>query len=455
MKKKMLIQWPSRNFVEIFEPFIRRLSKKYSIVVLLMDFSTPSGMLEKLELWKKEGLIECFSLTPPDKDRKRLYLYMREEIKILKAYDFDVWLTISVVHVFERCVWECALPKHCISIVFWPSITYLFAFNQKLAKKILAGTDIAQEFGSKTKMSYFNNKKSEKPIIMNALRSILKKPEKLYALRRMLSLIKLYATRGHIILMDKLFLRRLNVFYDRVILSWQIFGKVFLKGSYDDITQVDSGRSDAIIFCDALETATHKLLLKKEEIYTVEYPTLGSCHCVANKIRGKAVLSLLSGFFGADKLPKILLPLFYRDFKLVLSKTGANILHLRPHPDETGNWPKQLKEYLVERGINAVVVDNNRPIREVCCNYLAVAGVSSNSLRDARASCNNVLVIGLRSVSKSYKDPQFIFAGSEGIDWIEEDGSYDPSIFIPRKYLPEKKRNLLETIDMILERVQK
>ncbi|KAF0135237.1 MAG: hypothetical protein FD145_63 [Candidatus Saganbacteria bacterium] len=442
MKKKMLIWWTSRTFIELFEPLILGLSKNFYIVVLLLDYSTPSGMHEKLEFWKKEGLIERFSLSPPYRDKTRLYLHMREEIKILKAYDFDVWLTNSVVHVFERCILECALSKHCITIVFWPSITYLFAFNQKLAKKILAGTDIVQGFDSKIKTTLFNNKKSKKHIILSSL-------------RRMLSKIITCATRGHIILMNKLS-PMWRIFYDRVILSWLIFGKVFLRGPYDDITQLDSGRADAIIFCDELETEVHKLFLKREDIYTVEYPTLGSCHCVAaNKTKDKAVLSPLSGFFGLDKIPEILLPLFYRDFKLVLSKTGANILHLRAHPDSKGNWPNQLKEYLVERGINAVVVDNNRPIREVCCNYLAVAGISSNSLRDARASCNHVLVIGFKSVPNAYKDPQFVFAKSEGIDWIEEDGSYDPSIFIQRKYLQGKKRNLLETIDMILEKAQK
>ena len=58
--------------------------------------------------------------------------------------------------------------------------------------------------------------------------------------------------------------------------------------------------------------------------------------------------------------------------------------------------------------MNVKVVDYNKPIRKVVCNYIGVAGFSSGALRDARAACNYAFIVGFTAVSNYYSiDPKF------------------------------------------------
>ena len=44
--------------------------------------------------------------------------------------------------------------------------------------------------------------------------------------------------------------------------------------------------------------------------------------------------------------------------------------------------------------------------------------------------CNNIVIIGFESVSKShFDDPKFVFGSTGKIRWINEDGSYNDNIF--------------------------
>ena len=127
-------------------------------------------------------------------------------------------------------------------------------------------------------------------------------------------------------------------------------------------------------------------------------------------------------------------------------------MHLRLHPDEFGQWSYRLQEYLVDRGIDASIVGCDKPIRDIICDYIGFAGFSSSSFKDARESCDYAFVVGFTAVSNYiFSNPKYNYGGSEGINWIEKDGSFDPDIFVrKRNILPNRK-----TVPELLMEIQK
>ncbi|MFH1683614.1 MAG: hypothetical protein ABIA67_01895 [Candidatus Margulisiibacteriota bacterium] len=439
MKKKLLIQWASRTFIEIFGALIPKLAEKFDIVVLLSDYSTPAGMIGQLNSWKEQGMIKRYSMFSHHEDLN-FHLSMKKEIKELRPFNFDVWLTSAEMQVFERYVWECVLPKHCVSIVLWHNITYLFMYNEDLARNLLAGTEISKTLFPREK------RPSGYDLYARGWVEKIKEAGNLSNLRRKVITLLWHKIRW-VFLMPR---KKLRTHFRRIVLPWVLTGNAFRLGRHDRLTQLGSGRSDAIVFCDEVEAEAHKVLFKTPHIYVAQYPTYGSCRCNGNKGRDAAVLSPLSGFDGRDQISEKNLSLFYRDFQSVLSQTGAKSIHLRPHPDEKKAWPEQLKKYLMDRGLDVVMVENKHSMRDVCCDYLAVAGFASAALRDARASCDHASVIGFVGISKAhFANPRFVFGKSEGISWIEEDGSYNPDIFTKRKYDPPKRKNIIEILDHV------
>ena len=106
----------------------------------------------------------------------------------------------------------------------------------------------------------------------------------------------------------------------------------------------------------------------------------------------------------------------------------------------------------MNRNIVAEVVGCEKPIRELVCDYMGVAGFASAGLRDARASCDYAMVIGFTSISKYYFiNPKLAFGESVGIDWINEDGSYDPKIFERKKFIPPKRETVPEILNELSE----
>jgi hypothetical protein len=106
-----------------------------------------------------------------------------------------------------------------------------------------------------------------------------------------------------------------------------------------------------------------------------------------------------------------------------------------------------VQEYLVDGGIDASVVGSEKPIREVIFDYIGLAGFSSSSFKDARASCDYTFVVGFEAVSNYiFVDPKYNYVNSEGITWIEKDGSFDPDIFVRKKFVPPKGKSVSELL---------
>ena len=79
--------------MEVVQPFVTQLAEHFRIVVVLFNYSTPPGLVELLSSWEKEGIIERYSLTPDHRNTLRFHLFMRAEIRTLRQYKFDLWLT--------------------------------------------------------------------------------------------------------------------------------------------------------------------------------------------------------------------------------------------------------------------------------------------------------------------------------------------------------------------------
>ncbi len=446
MKKKLLISSNSITLVQLFGPIIPKLSKEFRIVValgVLKDVQTPRNVNDLIDGWETDGVIEKHFLIPDPKNKLKFNLTMWEIVPRLKAYGFDLWLTRSDMQPSDRYIFDFVLPERSIRIVMSPLMTYLFQRHQEIAKKMLSDAEkivpgplATNTTGSNTNLLGFVLRKIKQDSPFELLRKVW-----VYLTSWTIKKISIYQ----------------SYLIDRMIFPWLITRKTFRYEPYDQMTQMSSGRSDAYIMCDEVEVEAHKILFKTPNVYLARYPTLDNCRCADDTRKKTTILCPLSGWERGDSIPEDIMALYYRDFRSVIEKTGATNCHLRRHPGfrPNGGWGNQLQEYLTRRGITCEVVGCERPITEIACDYLGVVGCASSALRDIRAYCNLVFVVGLVGVSKPYfSDPKFIFGKSEGIGWIEEDGSYDPNILARRQYVQSAQKDISEIV-IELARAQK
>lgn len=434
MKKNLLIYWVSRTFVEVIKPLIPQLSDDFNIVILLYSHSSPSGLVNELKVLENAGYIKSYSITPEHNKMLAFHLFMKSKLNELVKQKFDFWLTSGEMQVGERYIYECVLPKECISVCMWQNITYLFMYNPTYVKRLLSDNEIPQ---------FSKTRETPSSSSLSFIKRVLKKlKESEYVFLVFYNQIKLRVHK---------FKRYCLFVVDRIILPIILVKKVFRLGPYDQLTQLSSGRSNALIFFDEIESKAHKKLLATPDIYTASYPTSGNCSCKLKVKDNRIILSPLSGFEGRDNISKEILSMFCREFQTVLTETNSNKIHLRLHPNETGEWPNQLLTYLTEHDIDAKIVDSHRPISEVMCNYIAMAGYASAAMRDARACCDYAIIIGFVSVSSfQFKDPKQVFAGSEGIGWIEKDGTFQQDIFESKEYIPPKRMSVPEILSSLI-----
>lgn len=429
MKKSVLISCAPRLLNEVFLPIIHQLANEFIVVVTLMDYFVPPGLLEHLKFLEREGVLEKYFLIPIPRNNLKFFLTMRKKLEGLRAYQFDLWLTQSEMQLEERYISECILPQHCLRVVFWHNLTYLLK-NEWLSRRLLGESLKESRIALPSQPRFFERIRKSKSIL-----EVLKKvpPFLLRPLKRA----------------RKKFRQRV---YRHIILPKLFMGKSFSMNPCDILTEIGSGRSDMVIFCDEIEAKAHQSLFKNSDVCVAQYPTSGSCRCGGDPKKNATLLSPLSGFVHLNQISEEHLSLFYRDFKTVLSQTGAEGIHLRRHPDETGRWFYSLRDYLLKRGIPVQVVTSERSLREVVCDYLGVAGFASCALRDCRAACDNIFVIGFVAISKYWApNPKFSFGQSEGIGWIEDDGSYNPGIFSSKKFVPISRKNVFEILKEGLE----
>jgi hypothetical protein len=447
-RKTILIYWTSRTFNEVILPVLTDLTRNFKIVVVLIDHSTPVGTISLLESLQDKGSIEKFYMTPDHRALFRNHWFNRKVARELRAYNFDFWLTASEIQPRERFLLDCVLPEHCTCIIMWHNITFLFMYNRQIVHKLLVGEDIPAYPPPRETV------RIGRPISLSTYTRF----EKAFREKGLVAILKIVLYRGGGMLRRKwkTYRKRWAIHFDRIIFPWLLVGRTFRLGPYDAVTQIGSGRSGVLILFDELEVKVHQNLYRNAKVLLAQYPTTGSCICapVCGKVPGKknAMLSPLSNFVGLDSIPDEALDLFYRDTRTVVNETGVKYVDLRLHPDESGQWPYELQDYLKVRGIEARVVAADLPLREVVCGYTVVAGSASASLRDCRAVCDYVLVIGFVGVSQyQFVDPPFVFAGSEGIGWIGEDGEYNKEIFREGVRKKNERKKVAEIINEFAE----
>ncbi|MFA5156137.1 MAG: hypothetical protein WC532_01940 [Candidatus Omnitrophota bacterium] len=428
-KRRLLITFDLRRFDEIFRPLVLQLAPEFRVSVLAIDCFAPPGTDRTLAQWQKEGLIEKYTAVPNisfyNSCALKMHLAMRRIVRQFKPLNFDLWVTVGETEIVERYISDCILPDRCVKIVLWPCLTRLLE-NKELVEKMLFSSNSIKRRNGMPEGLFNKIRQSGTPAeLLRKITGLLK--------RKYMSLLK-----------------KISFYFDRFLVPWVMVGKTFGFGPHDRLTQLGSGRSEVIIFCDEVEAAAHKLLFKAPDVYAAYHPTYGNCRCQGDKKHANTLLVPLSVFVDYKRISEEYLSLFLRDLKTVLLNTGTAAVHLRRHPDDRGAWVYQLRDYLLLNSVNTEIVPCDKPIRDVMCDYRGMAGFASNALRDGRASCDYAYIIGFTAVSKGrYADPKFVFGNSEGIGWIEEDGSYNREIFTKYRHaFPERKK----PIEIILSR---
>ncbi len=414
---------------------IPKLSQDYNITITTTDYFIPDHLIQYLDSLIKKNLINKYFIIPVEKKIKT-FNFLKLITNELRSNKFDYWLTSGETEVHERYILEFILPKHCMKIILSCNLTYLFQ-KPEIVKSLLYSVKNIEE---KAPLSHKQMK--DVSFYYHKLKDKCEEKD-ITLIKGLLFYLGMYINNTYKRLVKK------NIRYvDRILIAFMMCGKTFRLGPYDDLTILSSGRSDVIIFCDSIEAKAHKSLYPKSKICVAQYPTYGSCSCNGIKTGDPIILSPLSGFEGTNSISDRWLELFLRDFRTVVSQTKVKNIHLRLHPRETGKWPYQLKDYLNNHGLKVDVVDCNKRFDEITCNYIGVVGYGSGSLRDARACCDYVFVVGFVALSLChFSYPKFVFGNSEGIDWINEDGSYDPKIFESKKFIPPKRKTVPEILN--------
>jgi len=423
-------------FKEVITPLIYDLKDKNNITVTTFDLGMPEELANELATMKEERLIRDFFIIPSNSIFNQ-YNYLKANLKNINNVNYDLWLTNQEFQTFEQFIQYYVLPKHCYKIVLCHGITYLLSDHAHIAKQFLSLTNYSVKL-NKNRVTHvsFNEK------IINRI----KDSDSVLAFIFNIPQIIFMKLRYKLVAIKK----RLKNINSRYFMSIIFFGKIFKNEYYDDITQLGSGRSDYYLFCDDLEAKAHSNIYGSSKVKVVDYPTNGNCNC-ASKDGNYHIISPLSGVVGVDKIPNQQLKLFLRDFTIISKEVGKNmVLHLRKHPRETGKWPFQLRDYLRANKLNVEVVGTEKSIREVICGYRGMVGLSSCALRDARYSCNNAFIIAFEAVSKfRYDDPKLVYGNGEGIEWINYDGTYNPSIFKNKRFIPPRRISIPEFINAI------
>jgi hypothetical protein len=433
VKPELLLAWGNTyNFDGLIVPLVPKLARAYRVFVMLVDHLLAPRITAQLERWKDDGTISGYSIAPDFQDTWRLHLFMAIQVRRLRRRNFRFFVSLTMMQVWERYLLACALPPEAVRLCFFPQTTNLLN-NEEMMRRLLDG--------KRQEPIETHGPPPSKPAPPLSARRALRRLADAPGLAVRLDLLTRYVRA----ICDRIPFPRIPFprlptanylqFLNRNLLPALLVGKTFPLGEHDWFTQIGTDQFDAVAFLDPLEARAHAALFGNPNMFVVEHPALGNCRCGTTSAERRAILSPLSGLMGRDSIPLETLEVYRRDLTTALRETGANEIHLRLHPNETGNWPRQLAEFLNKSGVPARIVDATLPIREMICDYAGMVGFASGTLRDARGSCDYAFLVGMVAASKTmFPNPKLLLGESEGVDWIEEDGTFAPGIFQRRLY---------------------
>tara|TARA_B100001248_G_C27356112_1_gene443891 strand:+ start:76 stop:1152 length:1077 start_codon:yes stop_codon:yes gene_type:complete len=344
---------------------------------------------------------------------------------------------------FNKYIINKILDKNCKIICFEDKVTYLLSDN---LIKSFQSNDIKNFI---LNYCYKNNIKINKNKLLVSYKRVNKVISKNNLYKLFSKFIRLIFVRSYVKI-NRTYFDLLNKF----IFPFLFTGKFFFQNQLEKITQLSSGDIDLLLFTDELEVEAHKLLFKnkKVKVAIVENLISNKCRCSTNKSKKEILLSPLSGFVGSDSISNKYLELFVKSFRISLTESGTKKVHLRPHPRENGKWHFQLSEYLNKNGIPSEVVDPDKPISEIICDYAGVVGFASGMLRDARYACDYIFIVGFEELSKTrYENPKLVFGRGAGINWIGEDNLYKKSFFKRKLFKNDTNTTIVEQIKLLEE----
>lgn len=439
-----MISWGSPyQFQGMILPLIPKLAEHFSVHCLLVDYRTPLPLRQALETMRAGGLVRDYWLLPDFSGTMKLsrlirhHAAIRKHLNTWRGIGFDVLLAQDDFGSFQRYLSGEAVSEKCLHVCWIEGRTHLL-IHKEMVESLLAGTEpkrAVQQNGKRRANGEAVGDRMKKILEEEGLRVFLKKGG-VWCRRRFFARKKRWIAR-----LDRRWIPLLSV------------GKHFPQGPYDEWTQTGSGDCDVMLFSDPVSAKAHTPLLRTSDVRMVRYPTEGLCRCGKGGAKNGAVLV---GVGHGHELGEGYFKLYERDIRTLAGQTGASEIHLRPHPRSGGEGAFSLSGWLNGRGLKSVIVGNEKPVYEVACDYLAVAGPLSESLRDARATCDTIPVVGLIAVSDPrYADPRFSFGDHGMIGWIEKDGTYDPDIFSGRRIVRPERPSVPEMLARLCDETRR
>ena len=435
MKKKLLIAYGNPYiFHGSLTPLTAKLSETFDIFILTTNYYINDDFTERLEHWKKEGTIIDYLVVPwfinnstEIQNILKVHYFMRLKLNYLRKQKFDILLVGSTQEIYERYLIDCTLPHKCIRVGL-QSCGFPIAKFPFIIEAILMGENVSSRIKNLViPLGIIQNETSKSTIKDNFLRRIssnFKNSSKLHLMKK-----------GILFLLNR-FLTPIRTVMDRYIIPLFLVQKIFPQRKYEYLTCFDMDTINYVIVFQKIQALVFRSLNNNVPVYLAQDPLIGHCRCCLAQAEPDKLLLCLNGYEGTNNQQELL----YRDLKIVLLECGAKDVHIKPHPRERGSQLERLQIYLQEMGITASVMEVDKPIRDIVCDYIGVVGCTSTSLLEARSACYYAFVVGFVAISQTYvENPKYLLGDIDNlekrIDWIEGDGSYNPDIF-KRRYHP-------------------
>jgi hypothetical protein len=440
--KRLLIEDDSSLFFDAIGSVLHLFLPRFEITLLLTETFLTESKREILDQLVSDGIVKCYYLIYNGGTKVRLFRKLKLIENELKELNFDIFLARQSIVTHTKYLNEVILPTKCLRVLYWDKITCALVDHLQYLSSNSKINKLIQDFSKRNDISIRLKRKVANKRISRSFKEV-----GLFS-----TLFKIYnfiSTKIRVKIWKKG-----QTFYNVIVVPWFLLGKIFKPREHENETQLTSGNVDMLLFTDTFEKKVHEVLYsnKSVKVDVVRNLLEGQCDCHDVDNKSRTILTPLSGVNHVNSISKKFLDLYLKGLQIALLESGATSVDLRVHPQETGNWPYQLCDYLNENNIQAQLVDCNKPIPDVICGYMGVAGHSSNVLRDARAACDFAFIVGFEELSTMrFLNPKIVYGEGEGIEWINSDGTYKKSIFSRKKYhrpifptLTEKLNDLFE-----------
>ena len=124
-KRNLLITWTPYLFYNSIITQLKWLSKKFNITIGLASYHLSDEYVAIFDSLVSDNMIDRYFIIKTEKGVVSFYNSVKCEVKQLKTKKFDVWLTLSNIHIYEKYVEEFIIPSHCLKVIYSDSISYL------------------------------------------------------------------------------------------------------------------------------------------------------------------------------------------------------------------------------------------------------------------------------------------------------------------------------------------